>query len=123
MQSISSAAETVRRDLSDLIAELRHEEQTVCGYGAGAKATTLLAWCGFDAEQLEYVADLNTLKHGLFMPGTDLKIVPPDEIRQRQPNIVLILAWNFANEIMDQLADYRERGGRFIIPLPEPQVF
>lgn len=122
VQSISSAAETVRRDLTDLIVRLRQEEQSVCGYGAGAKATTLLAWCGFDAEQLEYVADLNTHKHGLFIPGTDLKIVPPDEIRQRQPNLVLILAWNFANEIMVQLEDHREAGGRFIIPLPEPQV-
>jgi hypothetical protein len=112
----------VRRDLTDLIARLRHEKQSICAYGAGAKATTLLAWCGFDADELEYVADLNSLKHGLFMPGTDLKIVAPDQIRQRRPNVVLILAWNFASEIMDQLAGYREGGGRFIIPLPELQV-
>ena len=122
VRSIGDAAETLRRELGNLIHMLRQEEQTLCGYGAAAKATTLLAWCGLDSPVLEYVADLNPRKHGLFMPGTDLKIVPPDEIRRRQPKVVLILAWNFAHEIMDQLADYHEGGGRFVIPLPEPQV-
>jgi nucleoside-diphosphate-sugar epimerase/SAM-dependent methyltransferase len=122
VQRIGSAAESVRRDLTDLIAAVRQEKQTLCGYGAAAKATTLLAWCGLDTEQLEYVADLNVFKHGLYIAGTDLEVVAADRIRQTQPGMVLILAWNFADEIMDQLAAYRNAGGRFIIPLPEPQV-
>lgn len=122
VKSIGCAAEEVRRELGRLIATLREKGQTLCGYGAAAKATTLLAWCGLDADELGYVADLNPLKQGLFIPGTDLEIVPPEEIRRRRPDVVVILAWNFAVEIMDQFKDYSEGGGKFIIPLPEPRI-
>jgi SAM-dependent methyltransferase len=122
VMAIAAAAETLRRDLRNLVGTLRGQGQTLCGYGAAAKATTLLALCDLDSGELGYIADLNPLKHGLFMPGTDLKIVEPDEIRRRHPDYVVILAWNFAEEIICQLADYRKAGGKFIIPIPDPKV-
>ncbi len=119
---IAGAAVQTRRDLKQLIGRIRADGGHIVGYGAAAKAATLLAWCGLDREDVSVVCDLNVHKHGRFMPGTDLKVVPPEAIMEARPSHVLILAWNFADEIMQQLDEYRRVGGRFIIPVPEPRV-
>ena len=71
---------------------------------------------------LDFVADRSPYKQGRFMPGVHLPIVSPDRLLSEQPDAVLLLTWNFADEIMRQQHEYRERGGRFILPLPEPVV-
>jgi SAM-dependent methyltransferase len=105
-----------------LLIELKGAGCRVVGYGAAAKACTLLSYCGIDQRLLDYVVDLNSFKQGKFMGGTPLEIRHPDALLQDAPDYVLILAWNFAAEIMKQQREYSARGGRFIVPVPTPKV-
>ncbi len=111
-----------RRRLTDLLADLRAQGKSVAGYGAPAKGTTLLNYCGLTEEDIPYTVDRSELKVGKLTPGGRIPILPVETIFQRQPDFVLILAWNFAAEIMDFLQPYRARGGRFILPIPEPKI-
>jgi len=111
-----------RRRLTDLLADLRAQGKTVAGYGAPAKGTILLSYCGLTADNIPYTVDRSELKVGKLTPGSRIPILPVETIFQRQPDFVLILAWNFAGEIMEFLKSYRESGGRFILPIPEPKI-
>jgi SAM-dependent methyltransferase len=111
-----------RRSLRGLLQSLAGGGQTLAGYGAPAKGNTLLNYCGIDAQLLPYTVDKSPLKVGLYTPGTHIPVLPVETLLERQPDFVLVLAWNFADEIMRQQSEYRSRGGRFIIPIPEPVV-
>ena len=89
--------------------------------GAAAKGTTLLSYCGFGTDILGYVVDRNPFKHGRYMPGSKIEIRPVEQLLLDQPDDTLLLTWNFADEILEQQAEYRARG-RFIIPVPEPRI-
>ena len=95
----------------------------MAGYGAPAKGNTLLNYCGIGTDMLSYTVDKNPMKVGLYTPGMHIPVLPVAALLERQPDYVLILAWNFAEEIMRQQQAYRARGGRFIVPLPTPEVF
>jgi hypothetical protein len=111
-----------REQLMDLLRRLKHEGRTVAGYGAPAKGNTLLNYCGVTTNELPYTVDRNPLKVGRYTPGTHLPVLPVETLLERQPDYVLILAWNFADEIIAQQSEYRARGGRFIVPIPTPMV-
>jgi SAM-dependent methyltransferase len=109
-------------ELRRMLGELKSAGKRIAAYGASAKGTTLLSFAGIGAETLDFVADRSTVKQGRLTPGTRLPIVGPEELLARMPDYVLLLAWNFADEIMRQQEEYRRRGGRFIIPLPEVAI-
>jgi hypothetical protein len=105
-----------------LLRSLRAEGRTIAGYGAPAKGNTLLNYCGIGADLVPYTVDRNPLKIGTWTPGMHLPVLPVEALLERRPDYVLILAWNFAEEVMRQQAEYRRRGGRFIVPIPRPEV-
>jgi hypothetical protein len=95
---------------------------TIAAYGAAAKGSTLCNFVGIDTELVEFVVDRNVHKQGLLMPGVHLPVRDPAELLDAQPDYVLLLAWNFKDEILEQQAEYVQRGGRFIVPVPSPVV-
>jgi hypothetical protein len=108
--------------LINLLESLRKEGKTIAGYGAPAKGNTLLNYCSIDDELVKFTVDKNPLKVGLFTPGMHIPILPVETLLEQMPDYVLILAWNFADEIMRQEQEYRQKGGRFIIPISEAVV-
>jgi hypothetical protein len=113
--------ETKRRILEFLIAAKR-EGKTIAGYGAPGKGNTLLNYCGIRTDFIEYTVDRNPYKQGKFLPGTHIPIFNPDRIREKKPDYLFILPWNFKDEIMKQMSYIREWGGRFVVPIPEIKV-
>ncbi len=114
--------ETIRKDLMALLGELKDQGHRIVGYGASARGNTLLNYYGIGSDLLDFLADRSQLKHGLYSPGMHIPIVPPETILKEQPDYLLILAWNFAEEIMAQQDEFRRRGGKFILPIPEPRI-
>jgi novobiocin biosynthesis protein NovU/D-mycarose 3-C-methyltransferase len=97
---------------------LRAAGRRLAGYGAPAKGMTLLSYCGIGPDRLPYVVDKNPLKQGLLSPGQHIPVYPPEKLLQDQPDVTLLLAWNFAAEVVEQQAEYGRRGGKWLLPLP-----
>jgi SAM-dependent methyltransferase len=112
----------LRRSLLDLLKQLKGEGKSIAAYGASAKGSTLLNFYGIGKETLDFIADRSTYKQGRLTPGTHIPIVPPARLLEAQPDYTLLLTWNFADEILEQQKAYRQKGGKFVIPIPKVTV-
>jgi hypothetical protein len=114
--------EELKKSLRTLLLELKQKGQRLAAYGAAAKGSTLLNHFQIGRELLDFVVDRSTYKQGRYMSGVRLPIYPPERLLEELPGYVLLLTWNFADEIIAQQAEYRRRGGRFIIPIPQLNI-
>lgn len=120
--TFAARVEQLRDELIALLRRLKGEGARIAAYGAAAKGATLINYIGIGTALIDFVVDRNTHKQGQYMPGQRLPIRPVEALVEEQPDYTLLLAWNFKDEIAEQQAEYRERGGRFIIPVPTPAI-
>ncbi len=121
-RGFGARVEGLRTELLALLNRLKSEGKRVAVYGASAKGSTLLNYFGLGKETLDFVVDRSTIKQGRYTPGTHLPIHAPGKLVEEVPDYVLLLTWNFAEEILEQQSEYRKLGGRFIIPIPEIRI-
>ena len=112
-----------KRRLLDLLIAAKEDGKRVVGYGAAGKGMTLLNYCGIRSDLIDMVVDRNPYKHGRFCPGVHVPVRPVEDLWEARPDYVLILPWNLRDEISGQLEGIREWGGRFVVPIPEPEIF
>ncbi|MEL7362209.1 MAG: class I SAM-dependent methyltransferase, partial [Bacteroidota bacterium] len=120
--AFAERVKATKRSLLRFLIEANEAGKTVVGYGAPGKGNTLLNYGGIGPDLLAYTVDRNPHKQGTYLPGSRIPVFPPDHIRATQPDYVLILPWNLKREIVRQMADIREWGGRFVVPIPETEV-
>ena len=113
---------TTRNKLVELVKELKGKGKKIVGYGAPAKATTLLSFCGLGSEYIDYIVDDSVLKQNLYLPGMHIPIVNSQMLDEAKPDYIIILAWNFAPEILKKTQKYADQGIKFIIPVPEARI-
>ena len=121
-RDFSDRVAALKRALVALVTDLKRDNKRIAAYGAAAKGATMLDYCGLSAQDIDFVVDRNTHKQGKFMPGARIPVRDPAALVTEHPDYVLLLAWNFADEIFEQQAAYRAEGGKFIVPVPTPQI-
>lgn len=112
----------IKQELNAVIENIKKEGGSIGGYGAPAKATTLMNFLNLNKNNLDFVVDRSVLKQGLIIPGTGIEISHPDKIQEENPDYLILFAWNFKDEIINQLSDFRNNGGKLIIPLPKVEI-
>jgi hypothetical protein len=121
-QGFASRVLELKSALLKCVQELHAKGKTIAAYGASAKGSTLLNFVGLGHETLAFAADRSTYKQGRLTPGMHIPIVEPGWLREKAPDYTLLLTWNFADEILEQQKAYREKGGKFIIPIPRVSI-
>ena len=111
-----------KADLKKMLEQLKQDGKKIVGVGAPAKGITLLNYCNIDKDILEYLTEKSSLKIGKFCPGMHIPVVTDEKLLEDKPDYALILAWNFAEEIMNNLKEYEKLGGKFLIPIPTPKI-
>jgi SAM-dependent methyltransferase len=112
----------LRGELRDVLSRLKSEGHSIAAYGAAAKGSTLLNFFDLGTDLIDFVVDRNTHKQGKLMPGVHIPIHAPEKLLEDQPDYVLMLTWNFRDEILQQQQEYLSRGGQFIIPIPAVEI-
>jgi len=121
--TFAEQVEETKRKLLEFLIRAKREGKSIAGYGAPGKGNTLLNYCGIRTDFLEYTVDRSSYKQGKFLPGTHIPIYSPEKIEETKPDYVLILPWNFKDEIMAQMSHIRKWGGQFVTPIPEVKVY
>jgi len=121
-QAFAERVAHIRTELPALLRRLKAEGKRIIGYGASAKGNTLLNTCGITTKELDYIIDNTPFKQNKIAPGSWVPVRPPECLLADQPDYALLLAWNFAPEIIKRETEFQKRGGRFIVPIPEPQI-
>lgn len=120
--AMAERAARIRSSLLKLLRNLKASGKRIAAYGAPAKGNTLLNYCGISTDLVEYTVDKSPHKQNLYTPGMHLPVYHPDKLVSDMPDYVLLLAWNFAEEVFAQQKTYRDKGGKFIVPIPEVKV-
>jgi len=121
-RSFAQRVDHLKATLLEVLKRLKGEGKRLAAYGAAAKGTVLLNYCGVGPEILEFVVDRSPHKQGRHMPGVHVLIQAPERLLEVTPDYVLLLVWNIAEEVLEQQSEYRRRGGKFIIPIPEVRI-
>ena len=119
---MAETIDSAREEITALLKGLKAAGKCIAGYGAPAKATTLMYHFGITKEVISFIVDDNPLKQGLFSPGLHIPVVSPTHLYEKKPDYLIILAWNFTDSIMQKHEKFLLSGGRFIVPLPELRV-
>ncbi|HJQ10470.1 MAG TPA: class I SAM-dependent methyltransferase [Gemmatimonadaceae bacterium] len=122
-RSFESRVRATKHRLLDFLIEAKRSGKRVVGYGAPGKGNTMLNYCGIRTDFIDFTVDRSPHKQGKFLPGTHIPILAPERLWDARPDYVLILPWNLKTEIMEQLKDVRNWGGRFVVPIPEVTVY
>jgi SAM-dependent methyltransferase len=118
----ATRVEKMKQELTDMLRRVKATGASIAGYGAPAKGNTLLNYFKIGTELIDFIVDRSEYKQGMHSPGTHIPVLGVGQLLKRQPDYVLVLAWNFIDEIMDQQSEYLDRGGKFIVPIPRPRV-
>lgn len=121
-QELNTKVMNLKNELINFIDNLKKEGKRIAAYSAPAKGNILLNYFGIGKQYLDFIVDKSEAKQGLYTPGTHLLVYPPDKIYQEKPDYLLILCWNIADEVIEQLEDYHNQGGKFIIPIPQIKI-
>jgi SAM-dependent methyltransferase len=121
-RDFAERVDRLRAELLTLLHRLHGEGRRIAAYGASAKGSTLMNAFGLDGRLIEFVVDRSSIKQGRYTPGNHLPILPAEALLTRRPDYVLLLTWNFAEEILEQQDAFRRAGGKFILPLPQVRV-
>ena len=121
-ESFWAKVKNTKFKLLHFLIEAKQAGKSVVGYGAPAKGNTLLNYCGVGRDFIDYTVDLSPYKQGMFLPGSHIPICHPNKLKETRPDYVLILSWNFQDEIIEQTAFIREWGGQWVVPIPEARV-
>ena len=121
-EAFARRVQNVKISLNEFVQKIWSNKNTISGYGAPAKAGTIINYCGFTPSQIEYIVDDNPLKQNTLSPGANIPIVSSQYLYEHPTDYVLIFAWNFANEIMKKIEHLRDEGTKFIVPLPKPTI-
>lgn len=121
--NFSEKVKETKRKLLDFFIKAKRNGKVIVGYGAPGKGNTLLNYCGIRTDFIDYTVDRNPYKQGKYLPGTHIPIYEPKRIFETKPDYVVILPWNFKDEIMGQMEDIREWGGKFVVPIPEVKIY
>lgn len=121
-QGFAEKVKATKRNLLEFLINAKKQGKIIVGYGAPAKGNTLLNYCGVRTDFIDYTVDRSPHKQGSFLPGTHIPIYHPDQVKETQPDYLLILPWNIKREIIEQMAYIREWGGKFVVPIPKVEV-
>jgi hypothetical protein len=122
-RSFSEHIKATKRRILAFLIQAKAEGKSIVGYGAAAKANTLMNYCGIGSDFIDYTVDRSPYKQGHFLPGTHIPIYHPDKVKETKPDYLLILVWNIKDEIMEQMAYIREWGGQFVVLIPEVKIY
>ena len=109
-------------ELLSMLTKLKNQRKIIAGISAPAKGTALLNYCGIGPLILDFITELSPFKIGKYTPGTHIPVIDDEMLIEKMPDYALLLAWNFAEPIMVKLNKYKEKGGKFIIPIPKPRI-
>ncbi len=120
--AFANRALVIKENILQTLRSLRRDGKRIAGYGAPAKGNTLLGFLEIGPDLVEYIVDRSPLKQGRFTPGTHIPVVPTQRLIEDQPDYVILFAWNFVDEILEQQRTFRQRGGKFIVPIPTLRI-